>query len=665
MKKVVCLSLTFLSLICITINANALEQNNEQKDILLIQAEPKEAVGLPIENLDSKPITGSIEIIGEEDWFSIQAKEGNEYKIFQLGGIKLAIDVYMLELGVWKKIEEQGYINDWGYTRVTAIADGELKFRLKSHTQTNTGEYQFCVFEVLKDPLLENINGLLDSTPIDGNINPMLEEDWYSFQAEEGNEYKIFQLGGIKLAIDVYMLELGVWEKIEEQGYINDWGYTRVTAIADGELKFRLRSHTLTNTGDYQFCVFEIIKDPLKENITGLLDSTPIDGNINPMLEEDWYSFQAEEGNEYKIFQLGGIKLAIDVYMLELGVWEKIEEQGYINDWGYTRVTAIADGELKFRLRSHTLTNTGDYQFCVFEIIKDPLKENITGLLDSTPIDGNINPMLEEDWYSFQAKEGNEYKILQIDGHNLTIDAYMQEFGVWKKIEEQGYINDWGYTRVTAIADGELKFRLRSHTLTNTGDYLFCVLEILKEPQKVEISSFLDSTPLNGNIDPVLEEDWYSFQAKGGHEYKILQLSGHNLAIDAYMVEFGVWKKIEEQRKINDWGYTRVTAIADGELKFRLRSFTHTDIGDYSFSVLDLNTQVTPTPTSVSLDNTPTPTITPTPIPQTPTPTFTPTPTINYNSLIFVYDDQESSEDLNGSTDFDPLDDRGLGHCLG
>ena len=79
--------------------------------------------------------------------------------------------------------------------------------------------------------------------------------------------------------------------------------------------------------------------------------------------------------------------------------------------------------------------------------------------------------------------------------------------------------------------------------------------------------------------------------------------------------------------------------------------------------------QPTPTPT-VPPTPTPTPQPTATPIPQptaTPTPTPTPTPgailpiptPINENSLVVV-DDSNSSQDLTGATDFDPVNDRNI-----
>ena len=660
--------------------------NNSADDInhlvKTFQSNPTIAVATPIEKLDSTPVDGNIDQAGSENWWSIKGEIGYKYKIIRLNAKNvdsLRCNSFEKKNGTWNDIGNTNWLDSNGtYLEIKPSVDGEIKICLSSTNTLQYGTYQICIIELPAepDPAVSSTVSItkLNSSPIDGNITPLGDEDWWSFEGKTGYRYKIIRLNAKNmnsLRCVAYEELFSGWKEIGSNNWLDSNGaYLEISPSIDGEIKVMIRSTSILQSGSYQFGVIELPgePDPAISATVAItqLDSSPTDGKITPAGDEDWWSFEGKTGYRYKIIRLNTKNidsLRCVAYEKLFSGWKEIGSNNWLDSNGvYLEISPSIDGEIKVMIRSTSILQSGTYQIGVIELPAEPepaVSSTVSIIkLNSSPTDGNITPIGDEDWWSFEGKTGYRYKIIRLNAKNmasLRCVAYEKQFSGWKEIGSNNWLDSNGaYLEISPSIDGDIKVMIRSTSILQSGNYQFGVIELPGEPDPAISATIaitqLDSSPNDGKITPAGDEDWWSFEGKTGYRYKIIRFNTKNmdsLRCVAYEKQFSGWKEIGSENWLNSDGTKlEISPSVDGEIKIMIRSTYILQTGSYQIGIQGYVGEIsfTPTPTQPTpiITVSPTPTVTPEINIPTSTPTIpesTPTPTVkpsDPNRIIFA-----------------------------
>ncbi len=151
-----------------------------------------------------------------------------------------------------------------------------------------------------------------------------------------------------------------------------------------------------------------------------------------------------------------------------------------------------------------------------------------------TPVSGNIDFAIDQDWYRFEVKSGATYvfdlegsatgagtlgnpylRLLDADGNEIASND-----DTWWTGSPNSQI---GYS---AAADG-LVYVSAQTADGGTGSYRLSAREVVGDvPDNTSTTVALPlDTPLSGNIDFAFDQDWYRFEVKSGSTY-VFDLEG-------------------------------------------------------------------------------------------------------------------------------------------
>lgn len=359
---------------------------------------------------DSSSVSGNIEVINEDDWFSFSAVEGTTYSIDVLYG---SIDYAFIELYDTDGVSElQSGMDDM----IWKCPEGSSgTYYVKVDTLYNdTGTYAFKIISYDDDH--ENV--YTGATPVtvgtaatDGNIEIAGDNDWFSFSAVEGTDYIIKAEPGTVQFTRVTLYDTNGTSTILYGSPGLTW-----TCQTGGSGTYYVNVYAYSSyMGTYSFSV-STYTDDHGNDYTGATSVTvggsSVTGEVEVTGDTDWFSFAATEGVNYSIQGTSDSFDNIRFIMYDTNGTTTLSSSN-TNGLGWTCPTG-GSGTYYINLYGSS-TEPGTYSLSVSTYTDDHASDYTAATsltVGADPVSGEIEVVGDTDWFSFSATEGSNYYMV-------------------------------------------------------------------------------------------------------------------------------------------------------------------------------------------------------------------------------------------------------------
>jgi hypothetical protein len=582
--------------------------------------------------LDATAITvdgttfGTLERVGDEDWFSFSTKANWVYSITALPGS--LTDPFL------RLIAQDGALRvqtdeDAGEGEISLIKWGAPTasthyISVSAGDEGLTGNYSLTISGRRDDHGEGSGSASIApiGTAIQGELEAIGDDDWFSFLASDGSSYRITT--GLGTLTDSYLGLFGTDGttrlRTDDDGGDGQASSIEWVAPESGTYYVNVRAPGSDLTGTYSLSIASEGDDHsdtpgaatvLTLQETSLAVSGVAAGKLEVHGDSDWFTFSAQAGWVYRVaVSLENLtESRLTAYdtdgITRLRIDDGIGEASNI-EW-----IAPADGNYFLSVGAPQGDVTGTYSLTI-NAESDGYGNRVTGALPdehinfysgatSVPIGvgvantvtlaGDLERADDRDWFSFTAQAGWVYRIAADLGslYDSHISLYNID-GETRLMFKEGF----GPTRMewTAPASGDYFVMMRSRVSTQAGTY---TLTIAGEPDDhagdannataVPIgTSVANTVTLAGDLERADDRDWFSFTAQAGWVYRIAADLGSlsDSHISLYNIDGETRLMFKE-----GFGPTRMewTAPASGTYFVMMRSRVSTQAGTYTLTI--------------------------------------------------------------------------------
>ena len=329
---------------------------------------------------------------------------------------------------------------------------------------------------------------------------------------------------------------------------------------------------------------------------------------IEPAGDVDWFSIDVEAGHIYRIAvtRAGLSDAVISLYDTDgvrvIRTNDTPESITYEFD---------AAGTYFIRVRHYSSVRTGGYQVSFEDRGTDDHGDSPdTATLvasDGVPVAGEIETRADHDYFAFEAEAGRIYRGA-ITRTGLS-DGVIGLFGPdGARIRESDSPESITYEFDAA---GTYFFRVRHYSTTRTGGYTFTLTDEGTDDHGDDVETATPTVPgeepMLGRIETPGDHDYFGFEAEVGRIYRgAVTRDGLSDAVIALYGPDG-----DRIRESDSPEYIGFEAEIPGRYAFRVRHWSSTRTGGYSFALSDLgvddhgDSAETATPLAVDADGAP------------------------------------------------------------
>ena len=391
--------------------------------------------------------TGSLETVGDEDWFAVTLEAGETYRISlegsptskgtlsdpRIAGIRDANGDLISGSandngGTGNNSEIVAYVNEGGTYYIAAGAGA---------TGTRTGTYELSVVQMdddyAEDP--DNTTGAIAAggSGKRGNIQFDGDEDWFAIELEAGDIIRVDLRGGDTgngtlpnpLLRGIYDSDGNLMPGTTGRDHPWGWLDAQVDFVAPASGTYYIAAASEGGLGTYWLSVTELNDDYTADTDTGA--SVAVDGSatgdIDYRNDRDWFAVELEAGETYRIEIRGE--------STDDGTLHDPEINGiYDSDGDLIAGTSDDDGGAGFNSRlmfqatasgTHYIEaggnqyDTGTYEVRVSKSTVSDDYTADTGTVGAVAVDGNATGKIEfardRDWFAVELVDGETYRI--------------------------------------------------------------------------------------------------------------------------------------------------------------------------------------------------------------------------------------------------------------
>lgn len=513
-------------------------------------------------------VTGAIiDPAGDEDWLSFSVTAGNRYEATTFeASASFLHDIQLLDPDC------STVLADWGYGSpdekgIVAPATGTYYIRIASLGGAYVGFVQVGITD--QGAAIDDYSGSRagatpipsDGTVIAGETNYVSDVDWMRFSAAGQHLYQLevraqstdhswWVLG------ELYSGGSGLggtgWSSVAPFDPPGDWVRFRyyVPAGADGDINVRVAGYP-DLAGPYEVRVTDLGMAAGDDHGDDCTTATPIatsgavtDIIIDPMADEDWFSFSADAGNLFTLTSLapsGQFYPLVDLIDSDcatmLAQWGPPNQ----NELGFI---APATGTYYLRVTSAGASYVGYLGLGVLD--RGPQIDDHSGMqsgatsapTDGTLLSGTIHYTGDYDYFTFNALDDHLYSVqLRALAHTDTWSAatvlfqgpYQLDFTGWS-YGGPGAPGDWQAMAygVPGGGGGPLHVLVYGGAADAGGSYELVIIDLGLIPaddhgddaaSATPITT--DGTPIGGVLGHSGDQDWFRFGADAQHVYAI------------------------------------------------------------------------------------------------------------------------------------------------
>ncbi|MFC1856732.1 pre-peptidase C-terminal domain-containing protein [Thermodesulfobacteriota bacterium] len=375
------------------------------------------------------------------------------------------------------------------------------------------------------------VNGAI----LSGNIETPGDEDWFVFQGNTGEVYKIetSDLGlGMDTVIQLYREDGTTLIGADDDGGVGFGSKIVWTAEQDGSFYIKVRHYESSKTGTYHIAV-RGSDDHCNE--AGLCateisaDGTPIPGNIEKIGDIDWFCFNAVSGLTYNAdtFDLGAGSDTV-ISLLRADGITIIKEDDDSGDGFASAITWTADNDGMFFIRVRQLSGseTGSYHVRLTEF-DDHCNTRTSCATMLGPYRGLVQGVFEadqdEDWFQFQGTPDIDYEI-QTGNLSQDCDTFLSLYSADGQLITSDDNSGSGLaSHILWSADaGGIFYILVKHTAPNgRGSYEMSLSASDDHANTFSYATLLATggEPALGNIETGGDSDFFQFSVDAGRTY--------------------------------------------------------------------------------------------------------------------------------------------------
>lgn len=390
---------------------------------------------------------------------------------------------------------------------------------------------------------------LVVGTPVDGQISPAGDSDWYRLHVERGQMYHItldgVASGDAAQGIDTTLTIHGA--DGAQLAFNDDTNGSLNSALdyapsATGDVFVEAKSFNDTATGPYHL---NVTATTLPPDAVGNDASTqarisagaPVNGSLDYAGDVDWYRFSARTGQMYTITLAGAHGAAspladpmlrvLDAHGTEIA--SNDDSDGSLNS--SLNFIPSRNGDVFVSAQSYGDQGAGAYTLNIAAAALPPDDASAdTGTHGRVEIGGNVHGSLDypgdHDWYRVRLVQGQSYRFsLNGGGDHALADPLlrlMDSHGTEVATDDDGGPGLNSYLEYTAATTGTYYLDAESFDQTAVGGYVLAAAAG-DVPADASTDAVLaaDGDSREGTIAPAGDQDWYRIDLTQGQGVRI------------------------------------------------------------------------------------------------------------------------------------------------
>ncbi|MBI3437992.1 MAG: PPC domain-containing protein [Proteobacteria bacterium] len=459
---------------------------------------------------------------------------------------------------------------------------------------------------------------LVAGTPIDGQISPAGDSDWYRLHVERGQSYHI-TLDGVAggdaaQAIDTTLTVHGA--DGQQLAFNDDANGSLNSALdyvpsATGDVFVEAKSFSDTATGPYHLSVTATVLPPDEvgndaSTHARISAGSPVNGSLDYAGDVDWYRFSAHTGQMYTITLAGTQGAAspladpmlrvVDSHGTEIA--SNDDSQGSLNS--SLNFIPSRGGDVFVSAQGYGDQGTGAYTLNIAATALPPDDASAdTGTRGRVNVGASVSGALDypgdHDWYRVRLEQGQSYRFSLNGGddHGLADpvlhlrDSHGEELATDDDSGEG--LNS--YLEFTAPNSGTYFLDVQSFDQSAFGRYtLSAAAGDIPNDATTDAVLSADGDSREGTIAPAGDQDWFKINLANGQGVRIAvnAAEGEGALQDPLIVMHGpdgaeLARDDDGGQGLNSW--MEFVAPAAGAYYLEVRGFSDDAQGRYSISV--------------------------------------------------------------------------------
>ena len=387
---------------------------------------------------------------------------------------------------------------------------------------------------------------------VEGTLDYMFDFDYFKFQAEEGQKYRIAvnheSLGASSITlytteelpylISSYGLNYALWKSRtrEASGPQIQW-----VAPSSDEYYFAVQNFG-GKTGDYTLTITPVasIEDDHGDTLATATNISPgetVHGAVDYDFDLDYFRFQAVEGKSYRVeIEIGTLEFyhhhlyTADGVPNDLGIYVGYREESVrVDATTVYKWTPWSSGTFYFAIDGVS-GSVGSYAVSI--IVDDHGDEPSTAseITLGEAVEGTIDYAHDYDYFKFQTEMDQKYRIT-VNGH-FGIDVHTPDQVYFAPVKSRTW--DGSDIQIQWVAPSSHEYYLAVHNHGGkTGDYTYTItitpVSSIADDHGDTIATATNISlgeVVQGTVDGDFDFDYFGFQAVEGRNYRILITGG-------------------------------------------------------------------------------------------------------------------------------------------
>ncbi len=411
------------------------------------------------------------------------------------------------------------------------------------------GSYTLTVTEIDSSlVVIEHGDDFASASPIEvgemvkGSIEDWLDYDYFVFQAEEGQGYRITLRQETLTDSQLTLYDATETELANDSDFLRDSGASRIEWVATSPGQLFISVHGLLEEGTYTLTVTEIDSSLVViEHGDDFASASPIEvgemvkGSIEDWPDYDYFVFQAEEGQGYRITLRQETLTDSQLTLYDATETELANDSDFLRDSGASRIEWVATSPGQLFVQVGSLLEEGSYTLTVTEIDSSLVViEHGDDFASASPIEvgemvkGSIEDWSDYDYFVFQAEEGQGYRITLRQETLTDSQLTLYNAAETELANDSDFLRDSGASRIEWVATSPGQLFVQVGSLLEEGSYTLTVTEIDSSLVVIEHGDdFASASPIEvgemvkGSIEDWSDYDYFVFQAEEGQGYRI------------------------------------------------------------------------------------------------------------------------------------------------
>jgi hypothetical protein len=459
---------------------------------------------------------------------------------------------------------------------------------------------------------------LTAGTPVDGQISPAGDSDWYRLHVEHGQSYHI-TLDGVAGEASAQPVDttLGVYGADGHQLSYNDDASGSLNSALDyvptetGDVFVEAKSFNDTATGAYHLSVTATVLPP---DEVGNDASTrarvgagaPVNGSLDYGGDVDWYRFSARTGQMYTITLAGtqGAANALADPLLRVldsrgtEIASNDDSEGSLNS--SLNFIPSRGGDVFVAAQGYGDQGTGAYTLTIAAATLPPDDARAdNGTRGHVEIGGNTHGALDypgdHDWYRVRLEQGQSYRFaLNGGGDHALGDPLLRlrdSHGEEVAMDDDGGAGFNSYLEFTAPSTGAYYLDAQAFDQSAIGGYtLAAAAGDVPADATTDAVLSAEGDSREGAIAPAGDQDWYRIDLTNGQGMRIGVSAGQGAGAleDPLIVLHGpdgaeLMRDDDGGAGLNSW--LEFVAPAAGAYYLEVRGFSEEAQGRYAIAL--------------------------------------------------------------------------------